>query len=131
MNLSYMNTESFKGMGKNFVLWWTWYYSVIRIFKTTFQNTRKIRKNKQEYLDAKNHFTKGLLEFRDRIKGKNYHGGDVPDDCDFYMYGLLKSKMNARTFENFVKKEGGYTVEKWIIKMSLLCKYENRYYANE
>ena len=40
MNLSYMNTESFKGMGKNFVLWWTWYYSVIRIFKTTFQNTR-------------------------------------------------------------------------------------------
>ena len=71
------------------------------------------------------------MQFKDRIKGKKYHGGDIPDDADFYMYGLLKSKTNARTFENFIHKEGGITIEKWLIKMSVLCKYEDRFYANE
>lgn len=88
MNLSYMNTESFTGMSNNYIYFKLWWYSVVRIAKSTFKGMREMRKRKQEYLDSKNRFLAGVRVFRERLGDNKYHGGDKPDYCDFYLYGL-------------------------------------------
>jgi len=61
-----MNTESFKGMSNNYVFFKLWFYSMIRIVKSTYTNMREMRKKKQEYLDAKNCFKRGMDIFTQR-----------------------------------------------------------------
>jgi hypothetical protein len=73
---------------------------------------------------------RGMKGFSDRIGDNKFHGGDTPDDCDFHVFGVLKAKFGARTFERFVEKECGRSIDKWLIRMNMLCKYEERFFID-
>ena len=131
MNLLKTNTEAFEGKTKNYLQLKLAWYNFTRILKTTRQNLKAIRKDRQEYLDSKNYLLKGIKDWSERVGKMSFHGDDRPDYADLYLYGVLKSKMNARSFEVFIEKEFPRNVQTWLIKMDGLCQYQKRYYIND
>jgi hypothetical protein len=46
-----------------------------------------------------------MKEWDERLNNQSFHGGDSPDDADFEMYAVLKSKYNSKTFQRFLEKK--------------------------
>lgn len=43
-------------------------------------------------------------EWKGRMGDNDYHGGENPDEADFAMYGVLKAKLNSRSFKIYIEK---------------------------
>jgi hypothetical protein len=57
-----------------------------------------------------------------------FHGGESPDEADFLMYGVLKSRLMSSSFSKFVDDEMSRPMADWLAKMDGLCRFEQREY---
>jgi hypothetical protein len=58
-----------------------------------------------------------------------YHGGESPDEADFLMFGVLKSRVMSSSFNRFLEDEMSRQMADWFAKMDGICRYEQREYS--
>ena len=59
------------------------------------------------------------------MQGKDFMGGETPTHLDFYLFALLKTRMNGRLFENYLRYDVGGELWSWMIRMKRLTQYDN------
>lgn len=101
----------------------------------TFRGLYQIMKNSEDYSKSKDLLIEGIKEFSGRlgyvliILRKNpFHGGDSPDEADFFMFGILKSRIISSSFSKFIEEQMPIHMADWMAKMDGLCRYEQRSY---
>jgi len=106
------------------VVWPTVKSNLIRIAKTIWSNLGLRRANKELYKNARAKLLEGLKEWDKRIQGKKFHGGEDPDEADFEMYALIKSKYNSRSFRRLIENESADKFYRWFVRMQVKCAYD-------
>ena len=59
------------------------------IAKRTFLNLGKIFKNKEEYSKTREEVLKHMDTWKSRLNDQPYHGGNTPDEADFYVRDIV------------------------------------------
>ena len=96
-----------------------------RIIKNIFKNIPKLRKEKEEYKQIKEKIIDSFAQWEKRLNGQNFHGGDTPDEADFALYSLIKTKYNSISFQKFLENKIPRKAYNWFIRMQMNCKYEH------
>lgn len=63
-------------------------------------------------------------QWEERLNGQSYHGGESPDEADFALYALLKTKHNSTSFQKFLENKISNKAYGWFVRMQMNCKYE-------
>jgi len=92
--------------------------------KNIFQNIPKLIKEKEKYKVVKNNIIESFKQWEERLTGKKYHGGESPDEADFALYALLKTKHNSTSFQKFIENQIPSKAYSWFVRMQMNCKYE-------
>jgi len=95
-----------------------------KVFGSVVKNMFKSWTNRKEYKGAKKRFLENLEEWGNRIGNKDFHGGNEPDEADFSVFAVIKTKYNSRSFQRFLERDCPVKVEKWFIRMQIKCKYD-------
>lgn len=85
----------------------------------------KLWKERKQYKEVKKKINDCFLQWEERLNGKNFHGGDSPDEADIALYALLKTKYNSISFQRFLENEIPRKAYGWFIRMQMCCKYES------
>lgn len=117
-------------MGKNLLFHKLALKAMGNAAKIIFQGLRDslIKKKNPDYKEARRQFTEGLRTFVERMQDQKYHGGTQPDDADFTVYGMIKSKTGSESFTSFLKREAPPKFNEWLRLMDIKCKYQDRNY---
>lgn len=59
-----------------------------------------------------------------------YYGGDKPDEADFMLFGVLKSRTMCPSFNRFLEDEMPRQLSKWYDRMNGHCSYTEREYMD-
>lgn len=107
---------AFKGMAK-----------ALKILGHAFKES-VINRNTPDYKTAREEFLAGIKSFTERLQSNKFHGGDMPDEADFTVYGILKSKTGSESFTSFLKREASPKFLHWLRLMDTKCKYQEYNY---
>jgi len=116
--------ESHRQSGKSFILLRVMRLNFQKIIKRVIKNFFKSWGNRTEYKQAKKKVVENLEEWKDRLAGKDFHGGSEPDEADFAVYAALKCKYNSGSFVRFLEREAPTKVYSWFIRMQIKCKHD-------
>lgn len=95
-----------------------------KIVKTIFKNFPKLIKERKKYKEIKTKIIEDFNQWENRLNGENFHGGKSPDEADFALYALLKTKHNSISFKRFLENEIPRNAYSWFIRMQVNCKYD-------
>jgi hypothetical protein len=85
----------------------------------------KMCTNRKEYKESKQKVLDDLKQWGDRVGNRKFHGGTEPDEADFAVYAVIKTKYNSSSFRRFLEKSCPDKAYTWFIRMQIACKYEN------
>lgn len=88
------------------------------------KNIPKLYKEKSKYKEIRSKIIESFSLWEERLDGQNYHGGEFPDEADFALYALIKTKYNSNSFQKFIENQIPRKAYSWFVRMQINCKYE-------
>jgi len=123
-NLFKSAPENYRMGMKSYILMKAMRLHFQKIFKNVVINMYKSWTNRKEYRKAKQNVVEAFKEWGDRLGKKSFHGGKEPDEADFAVFAVIKTKYNSRSFQIFLERDCPDKVYTWLVRMQLLCKYD-------
>eukprot|EP01016_Furgasonia_blochmanni_P039905 TRINITY_DN5022_c0_g1_i1.p1 TRINITY_DN5022_c0_g1~~TRINITY_DN5022_c0_g1_i1.p1 ORF type:complete len:136 (+),score=21.78 TRINITY_DN5022_c0_g1_i1:65-472(+) len=97
-----------------------------RAFKEMFRGIPKMFSEGEKYKNARPELLELMKDWAKTIQHNGFHGGAEPDEADFAMFALLKTKANSRSFQRFIENKFPDAVWRWFIRMQMRCVYEEQ-----